>query len=197
MARKPLDKLNGIDSRNAVWKVIRALRTEFTVTDVRVHTSLKPESVRDYMTGLTNAGYLKMVGKREAPGRPLTLYTLIKDVGIDAPRVRTDGTHVTQGQGNINLWRTMRILKAFTATELAIKASTEDCQIKENTAKKYCQALTKAKYLKMSGGKGGAAGAYRLMRHTGPKPPQIQRVQQIFDPNTNEVVWSAKGGTHE
>jgi hypothetical protein len=154
-------------------------------------------SIRAYLTGLCNAKYIEKTGTTKIYAHNSATYTLIKDIGIDAPRVRTDGTHVTQGQGNINLWRTMRILKAFTATDLAINASTEDCQIKESTAKKYCQALAKAKYLKMTGGKGGAPGVYRLMKYTGPKPPQIQRVQQIFDPNTNEVVWSAKGGNHE
>lgn len=33
----------------------------------------------------------------------------------------------------------------------------------------------------------GRIATYRLIRNDGPKPPQIQRVKQVFDPNTGKV----------
>ena len=34
---------------------------------------------------------------------------------------------------------------------------------------------------------GRSQAVYRLVRNTGPQPPMIQRVRQVFDPNTNTV----------
>ena len=85
-SRKPVDRLNGYDSREAIWRSIRA-RRNFTVKDVHLDTTLEETSVRDYIRGLTNAGYLQE-DKTVVPA----VYTLVKDIGIDAPRVRKDGT---------------------------------------------------------------------------------------------------------
>lgn len=180
--RKAMDKLNGHDSREAMWKVIRKLRI-FSVTQIYMETTLNISSVREYLTGLSKGGFIK---KMSGGG-----YELIKDVGVDAPRVRKDGTTVTQGQGRINMWRTMRILKRFSARELAIAATTESCEVKESSARDYIRHLHLAGYLRHL-----AEGKYLFLdvRYTGPKPPMIQRVKRVFDQNLKKVMWSEDGG---
>ncbi|MEW6490806.1 MAG: hypothetical protein AB1578_23205, partial [Thermodesulfobacteriota bacterium] len=68
-------------------------------------------------------------------------------------------------------------------------ASIEEHVVGEADAEHYCRYLAKAGYLARVGHR-----RYRHLprRRTGPLPPQIQRVRQVFDPNTGEVVW--KGG---
>lgn len=102
------------------------------------------------------------------------------------------------------MWRTMRILKEFSAKDLAIQASTETVKVAEGEAKTYVHYLHKAGYLVIvsphrSGNRSmtGKLARYRLIisKFSGPKPPVIQRIKQVFDPNAGKVVW--KGGTDD
>lgn len=187
MPRKPVSKQNGLDSRQAVWKVIRELKT-FTVPQLRERTTLKPCTVRDYVKGLVAAGYLEQRRNRNVR---TPQFKLLKDVGVDAPRVRKDGTPVTMGQGRENMWKIMPILGTFTAKELAVQATTETCQVKVSAAVSYLQYLHKAGYLHKTGN-----GGYRMLpsAFTGPRPPMIQRTKQVWDPNTNTVRWASHPG---
>ena len=183
-SRKPMDKLNGFDSREAMWKVIRAKKV-FTVREIHLETTLEISSVRDYIRGLTNAGFLSE-DTAEKPAK----FTLVKDVGVDAPRVQKDGTLVTQGRGRINMWKVMHILQIFTAQELAVNSSTPQCVVKLSSAEDYCLHLCRAGYLRRD-----KDGRYTFLRHmfTGPKPPMIQRVKRVWDQNLKKVMWSEEG----
>lgn len=188
MSRKPMDKLNGFDSREAMWKLIRDWKA-VTVKDLCLKTGMEPSSVRDYLRGLTNAGYMEEDSTNKA-----AVFTLVRDAGIDAPRVRKDGSRVVQGQGRINMWRTMRILRRFSATELAVSSSTENCEIQSHTASDYINHLCRAGYLRYDGN-----GSYFFMEHmfTGPKPPMVQRVKRVWDQNLKQVMWSEDGGNDD
>lgn len=194
MARKPVDKLNKYETRQAVWKVIRKQRANMTALSVAGETCLDVDSVRDYLIGLASAGYLqerktKLANPRKGFQLHHTFYDLIKDVGLDAPRVRRDGEEVTQGQGQDNIWRAIPILKSFTAHEMAVSASTAGCIIKQSTAETYLRMLCKAGYLVKSRVK----GRYQWLKseYSGPRPPQIQKTKQVYDPNRRQVVWSS------
>ena len=65
----------------------------------------------------------------------------------------------------------------------------------ENTAQSYCTMLLATGYLRVVQKANPAASKkaiYRLIRNDGPKPPMIQRVKQVFDPNTGKTYQ--KGG---
>ncbi len=191
--RKPMDRLNGYDSREAMWAVIRVLR-RFTVRELYGETTLDISTVRDYVVGLERSGILAPLDGTPLAEDGATRYQLVKDVGVDAPRVRRDGTTVTQGQGRINLWRTMRIIKEFNARVLADAASTEDCVISVATAEDYIRHLHRAGYLKANG-----RGRYLFLYHmyTGPRPPMIQKVKRVWDQNLKKVMWSEDGGGND
>ena len=38
---------------------------------------------------------------------------------------------------------------------------------------------------------------YRLIRNTGPRPPMVQRIDAIYDPNLGAVVWTRQDITEE
>jgi Mn-dependent DtxR family transcriptional regulator len=196
MARKSIDAVDKLNSRDGMWKIIRQLG-EFTLTDIYDRTVLNRTSIGNYVRGLAKAGYVEEIPGENAAvrpgGSPAKRWRLIKDVGLDAPRVRKDGAPVVQGQGNINMWQTMKILKVFSAMELAVNSRTETCFVKESTAASYCKHLHKAGYLKKEGKR------YRFIKskNTGKNPPMIQRTKQVWDPNLEKVMWSSKGEDHD
>ncbi len=89
------------------------------------------------------------------------------------------------------MWRTIRMVKQFTPRDLALQSSTEEVGVTEATARTYCTMLLKAKYLRViqKAVPGKRQAIYLFVRDTGPLPPQIQRVKQVYDPNINEVVY--------
>lgn len=198
MALKPIDKRRPDEKRQATWDAVRELKT-FLVTDVWYKTRLSKASIQDYLQGLAAAGYLSVKRVKGQGCAFKNEYTLVRNVGMEAPRVRRDGTEVTQGRNREQMWRTMRILGEFSARDLAVNASTEKCKIAESDAKDYCHYLHKAGYLAVSHpghgtGSGGILTRYRFIaaRFTGPKPPMIQRVKAVYDPNLGQVVWSSQ-----
>jgi hypothetical protein len=192
MSRKPVDQQQHSECRQAVWDEIRGCKGKtFSVVDIAKCVRLDPSSTREYIHSLVKAGYLGIhtIRKFTLGGN---LYLLQADCGVDAPRVRKDGTPVTQGIGRKYLWNAMSTLKTFSLLDLTRTASTEIHQVAESEAASYCAALCLAGYLRKQ-----TDGRYRLIKRTGPHPPQIQRTKQVYDPNLRAVVWSRVTGGAE
>lgn len=88
---------------------------------------------------------------------------------------------VTVGNARYRMWRSMRILRRFTAPDLIATAAAN----RDNVAR-YVRGLVEDGYLKIStpkrdGIKGGHI-VYVLARDTGPNPPRIGKFG-VFDPN--------------
>lgn len=182
--------------RDAIWEQIRKQK-RFTVMDIEQQTCINFETIKTYLKGLANAGYLREIDGEQNPkdkhGRYIRKrWELINDVGVDAPRVTKQGKPVTQGQAREKIWRAMKILGEFNWRELVATASTEKVTIKEYDLKDYLKHLHNAGYIIIVGHrKPGESTRYKLIpsRYTGPRPPMIQRVKQVFDPNLGKVVW--------
>lgn len=88
------------------------------------------------------------------------------------------------------------MMGTFSAADLAAHSTTADITVTENHAKVYCSRLLAAGYLRVvqKAAPPTRAAIYRLIRNTGPKPPQLQRVQQVFDPNTGQAHAAQRGG---
>ncbi|WNL39856.1 hypothetical protein RN346_04675 [Halomonas sp. PAMB 3232] len=196
--RKP--KLNAqaprID-RQAIWEALRALAVDGTSITTRAITlemanAVSQDRVRDYLIGLEKAGYLERKDTARKTGQPIE-YSLTKDVGVEAPRVRKDGSTPEGGLGREQLWRTLRIVGNCTAGELADAATTPKVTIAEATANEYLRFLAAAGYVVVArAGSPGIPTRYRAVasRWTGPLAPMIQRTKQLYDPNTGKVVYS-------
>ncbi|NAW33208.1 hypothetical protein [Halomonas alimentaria] len=199
MSRKPvhLEAQGPKGDRQAMWETLRCLHLSGEPITIRdVWLVLPPETprgrVRDYLVGLERAGYLERLAEPSKSGEAVR-YRLARDVGVEAPRVTKQGRHVTQGLAREQLWRTLKILGEFSAAELADAASTHRVPVAEASAVEYCHYLERAGYLRLTRQAGPAVAArYRLVpsRWSGPRPPMIQRVKQLFDPNLGEVVYS-------
>lgn len=200
MGRKPAHLTAAASSQDVIWTAIRAKKGQpFTRADLivyiagRQYTGISDHTVNSYVQRLERGGYLEIVKSEQVRGITRTnVYRLAKDAGVHAPRLDKNGNKSTQGTGRECMWRAMKIIGEFDARELAINASTDAVKVKENEAKDYVKHLFKAGYLhRTRESKPGRLARYKLLpsKNTGPRPPQVQRVKSVYDPNLAQVVW--------
>jgi hypothetical protein len=185
---------HGAGPRQRIWDLIRHCHVLSNQSfELRAVTpgDVARSSARDYLDALCAAGYVERVADRPVAWR------LVRDHGIEAPRVRKDGSPVTMGMAQENMWNTLRRLAVdFNARELAAHASTAAIPVAESAAGDYLRNLERAGYLVRTragkgAGRGGVQARYRLLpaRNTEPKPPMVCRTNVIFDPNEGRVAW--------
>lgn len=206
--RKPIhmEMVGGKGSRQRVWEAIRQYAGTFTCYQISRKAKVDDDTVDTYLRSLERGGFLEGQLPESAKVGTEKKWKLVRDNGVEAPRLKRDGTPVTQGLGNEAMWRSMRIIGEFNARELAAHASASGVEVKESTAKVYVLALAAAEYLvrvseAATGGKGkvGIQARYRLApsKYTGPRPPMIQRTKALYDPNLAKVVWQVTEGNDD
>lgn len=200
--RKPvhMEMVGGKGSRQRVWEAIRKHAGTFTLYQISRKANADDETVYTYLLSLQRGGFLEgTLPAGSKPGKAEKKWKLIRDNGVEAPRLKRDGSPVTQGLGTEAMWRSMRIIGSFNGRELAAHASACGVEVKETTAKAYIIVLHAAGYLKVveaaklaSPGKPPAQARYVLApgKYTGPRPPMIQRTKTLYDPNLAKVVWN-------
>jgi len=198
MPIQPIDKRGPRHSRDGMWQMMMKLGT-FSIKEISGATSFERSTISSYLLGLEKAGYVSV--KREL-GRGVAVintYTVIRK-NLDTPRLRKDGTEVTQGTGTAQMWRSIKMMASFTPLDLSVHASTTAVEVHVNAAKDYIKHLHKAGYLRLvKTSKPGKQAVYSKVADRskyGAKPLQIQRVKQVYDPNIGKVVWPlpVKGG---
>ena len=207
MSRKPITQyVGGKGPRQCIWEAIRHLAAlnnqPFSDADIwralpiAIRMEIDAGAIREYRRSLIAAGVLVTV--EEHAKFKAGSYRLVKDEGVEAPRVRKDGTRVTQGLAQEQMWRTLRMVSADTnGHELAAHASTPAIPVAEVAARDYLQVLFHAGYLICTKegkgtGRGGVQARFRLKpaRNTGPRPPMVCRTRVVYDPNEDKVVWA-------
>lgn len=189
--RRPADA--GSDNRQIVWDTLRAAGGAWMDSALMSsRTGVHRKTAADYIAALAAGGYIER--RQEdgdgAGGKARLMLRLVKDAGHHAPRLRKDGTAVTQGAGVTNMWRSMRMLGKFSVLDLSLHSSTPAVRVTIETAKAYCGMLLSTGYLRVvqkAEPVKGRIAIYRLIRNDGPKAPMIQRVKQVYDPNTGRV----------
>lgn len=181
--------------RQAIWQAIRARKADFSLADLADSTRQPVDTVRSYVKCLMAAGLVAQA----ASGR----YDLVRDTGIEAPRLRKDGTPVPTTSRDA-MWRAIRMLKGtWSWRDLAFAATTDDLIVSEVDAQDYCKHLAAAGYLRVvergkgiggtrgrKGTNGGIPARYCFVpgMNTGPRPPMVQRLKTVFDPNLGRVM---------
>lgn len=169
--------------RQQIWDAIRATASGFSVDDVVTASGAKRRAVSDYLRCLVPGGVV-------APCQDGT-FVLIKDSGIHPPHLNRAGQPVLLGAGVENMWRSMCLMRQFSALDIAVHSTTDIIQVSEREAKEYCAILLRCRYLKViekAMPSIGRLAIYRLIQNTGPLPPQVQRVKQLYDPNTQQTL---------
>lgn len=182
--------------RDRIWAAIRARRSRFTKADIAFDAKASEGTVRSYFEQLLKGGYLRPLEHRprstSCPHFTWTRYELARDVGIEAPRLRPDGSRATLGLVREQMWRTVRILREFDARELAHTASTPQRRVALTTAKDFILQLARGGYVVCARrGRNGVYSRYRFLgsMNTGPRPPIAEKSRTIFDPNLGRVMW--------
>jgi hypothetical protein len=202
MTRKPVNAelIGGKSPRQRVWEIIRKRRAGFTQDDLKKESKVQDTIVRDYVRSLLNGGFISAVSVETVNalcGRKT--YQLVRDNGVEAPRVTRKGEEVVAGKANEAMWGTLRRMfktDAVDYRQLAAFASTTSTPISEATAKTYVLLLAAAGYLvcvqPASRGQNAKPARYRLLPQmdSGRRAPMIQRTKVVFDPNWNKVVWT-------
>ena len=181
----------GIDHYWAVIQKIGADGNYFTVTDIVDLSDVNERRVvSDFTQRLVKGCYIKCIGERPTGGKPAALYKLISPQD-ETPALTRDGSPGRQGRGQQQMWNVIRKGIAFTPSELAIQASTDEVKVSVNSAKRYAQALDAAGYLSVRDPGGpGRQRTYRIKpaMNTGPRPPAILQMKAVWDQNRNEIV---------
>lgn len=180
------------EPRQTIWEGVRAATARdrpVVARDLAERLRLNRKTTSDYLAALAAGGYLERLSPADCPATSAQ-YRLVRDAGHHAPRLRRDGSPVTQGAGTVNMWRSMRMMPAFSAADLALHSTTETVSVTETTAQSYCSILSRTGFLRVvqkADPVRGRRAVYKLVRNSGPRPPMIQRVKQVFDPNTGQV----------
>lgn len=168
--------------RQHIWNRIRALRA-FKPGDVLVK---QDSHERDYLQGLERAGYIARTEQHE--NKP---YELINDCGIEAPRVRADGSHIEIIWEPV--WRSMRVLGEFTREELLAHIDADKAPPPASLSK-YIVTLLHAGWLvkadtRMQRRSRGMR--FRLLPTYRQRPcaPQIATITVVYDSCSSAIVW--------
>ena len=187
--------------RQRVWAAIRKNSNEFTIEQVAELGQMKYESARGFVASLVKAKVVQILREAKVYGHSKSIrrkyFKLVNDLGYTVPSISKDGKLIVNVTGNKAMWNALRITKqAVNAHELVQLASNDEISIKLETANEYLRALHHAGYLTLTQPANNAGGKakYRLLpvMDTGPIPPQIQRAKQVFDPNTNQVMFTER-----
>lgn len=179
--------------QQAIWDCIRTRAQDFSVREIFRAGAQEESDVAYYVRALVRAGFIAVTRRQRGPEQPR--YRLTNDIGVEAPRVTKSGRVVRHSIVEL-CWQTMRRLKEFTAYDLSVVASIEECRVTPHFARNYCALLVRAGYLDLVkapiGGPGGIRASYRLRRNTGPLPPaeRVTRRRALFDPNLDRTVWN-------
>jgi len=175
------------NNRQAIWDIFEQdLTAWWTLTELSRAAKVNSKTTSDYLGCLEAADLLETSHNPESGVRE---FRLLRYTGVLAPRLRTDGSPVTQGAGVENMWRTMRMMAQFSPRDITIHATTDEVTVKSATAASYLSFLYRTGYLRrlQKAVPGRQQAIYRLIRNTGPRAPMIQRVKRVFDPNTGEI----------
>ena len=199
--RKPahLEYVGGKSPRQQIWEKIRELK-QFTMNGLvkNLPGTIHRDTTRAYVKALIAGEYLQPVVIAGFITAEKQCFQLTKDNGVEAPRLRKDGTEVTQGREQENLWRTLRTIKhPVQYRELAALASTKAHAVSPAFARDYLVNLYKAGYVTCNDTKpfkGSCKYVLIPAMNTGPRPPMIQRIKQVYDPNLGRVIWTDSHG---
>ena len=191
-----LEYIGGKSPRQRIWELVRSYQLPWTLAELhgRLPDRIHYDTVRTYLKALVAAGYVSRDCVGIASSKNPPLYQLARDAGVEAPKLKNDGRPVTVGRAQENIWRTLRALsRPFTLHELAALSHTEEYPVSLTAVQNYLQHLTAAGYLKTD----PDHGQYRLALNTGPRPPMIQRVHRVYDPNLHQVMWTEPTGVDD
>lgn len=182
------------------WSIIQSIAENgdgtFTIRAIDALSNVDIDSIKDYVKRLEKAGYVAKVTTTSIATttgiRETAIYRLVRN-SYTAPRIRRDGTVLPETSQD-TLWRTMKMLKRFTASGLHLHARGAGCAPPLQTIKRYLNHLAQSGILRRlsPGGGRGHACEYQLVLNIGARAPKILRAHIVFDPNSNAILGTTE-----
>lgn len=188
--RQYAGRLNALQAAQPIWTALRSLGAPFTVRQIASACRQSYGTTQSAFYRWRAAGILSA----ERQGRSV-LYTLVDDVGPQAPVIGKSGAVVDGREANERIWSMLRPARhGFEIADVVMAA-----QVSRRYAEWYISVLVRAGYVErlVRGTAGtGQRSRYRLGCWSGPLAPRIRfqpdgRSKQLYDPNLGEVVWRA------
>lgn len=160
-----------------------------TKGELRICLNVQEGQLREVITPLREAGWLEDVGLTDRRAKLIAL----TEAGQRGAAEELRGQAQTGGDAQVNMWRTARRLKDFSATDLVAWSSTEETPVDHKAARRFCELLLRGGYVRVTRkAKPGVNEAfYRMIRDTGPRAPVEKRVRAIYDPNEERLTHVA------
>ncbi len=179
-------RIEQAQAEQRIWDTIRAFKAPFTRALLADRCKQPDRAIDRFLRALRNGGYLTQA---DAPDGSTT-WRLERDVGQEAPQLTVSGQPAEQRYGAEQMWRVMRANKkdGFAAADLGAHATEP---LSPTEVRNYINILLSCGYLKViqkSAPRSGRVARYRLIKDTGPIPPRLQNVRQLYDPNTDQAV---------
>lgn len=188
--RKPaqMEMIGGKNARQRIWEELCKQGDTFEIYPIARASNVDDETVKTYLQCLVAGKYVEIVSRKRYSK---STYRLVKNTGIEAPRLTRKGEPVKQGLISESIWRTLHILGVLDAAQIVAHVAAAGHDVALSYVKRYLAALKKAGYLQVV----VAGNPHRLEKiqlapgmYTGPRAPQIQRVKTVYDPNLNKVM---------
>jgi hypothetical protein len=181
-------------TREELWPALLDLdlKGPWCVHDVWLIAGLGIPGVRQIVDTLVRGGLASVVHRGPQPGNGrLVNFFRLTSRPAECPRVSRKGEILPETERE-TLWRTMKMLKAFTAVELAELASSEQRRVSPSTAAEYLRILQSAGVVAaMRKGIPNHPTRYRLVQNLGARAPRTLHASLVFDPNSRTVLGTA------
>lgn len=184
----------GRGSHQRIWEAIRQHRDSFDYLIIESDAEVSRSGCEVYIRSLIKAGFVQRLPDKDKHRYTQARFSLIKDAGVEYPRVNSRGELIPRDLRHENMWRTMRLAGEFSSAELAALASTDAWPIADSTASCYVRELLQAGYLIQLETTNKIHKRYRFVKskYTGPRPPVVGKRAYVYDPNLDKVVWQAE-----
>jgi len=157
---------------------------QFTLPALKTHASVSDWKTENFLRMLCREGYVFLVSTGNG-GR--NIYSRHSQPNLKTKK--EDRRKSTHG----GMWAVMRTMREFSAAEIFAATCDAFPDLTADKANRYCRNLLKAKYLKVTqtAHHQGRPARYRLIKNTGPLPPEVRRLECVVDGNTDLVAYVA------
>lgn len=168
------------------WDAAKALEQEldgFTAYELGSKLGVDVKLAYPIINGWREQGMAYMDGKRV--GR-----NLYRTSAKGEPKFRDRLSSSRSLKPLEQMWFAMRRLKVFSHLDIQMNANTTKVCVTQNDARKYCQLLAEAGYLRVKRKATKVKIAqYQLIKDTGPIAPKERKVKAIYDENLGDHTY--------
>ncbi len=200
-SKREIELAGLLTPRERVWATIRRFskRKPADFTALEIQEACLPlvnfTTVRNLLDQFAQAGALAKQAGEIMPGkgnrRTTPTYQLAQDALEPPASGRGNKAAHAKGVGRLAMWRAMKVLKTFSAAELAQAASAGTVRVAESSAAAYVNALVTAGLVCSIAPVGATRKRYRLVSWTGARAPLFTAAKCVVDRNTGAVTLLA------